>query len=43
MCPGVHVVTVLAIEHLRIHVRNLEIDGTPIVDIEPVLEARGER
>lgn len=41
---GLHVVKVLAIEDLRIHVRNLEaIDGTPIVDFKPVLEARGER
>jgi tRNA-Thr(GGU) m(6)t(6)A37 methyltransferase TsaA len=41
---GLHVVTILAVDDLRLHVRGLEaIDGTPIVDIKPVLEPRGER
>lgn len=41
---GVHVVKVLEIDDLRLRVRNLEaIDGTPIVDIKPVLEPRGQR
>jgi tRNA (Thr-GGU) A37 N-methylase len=38
------VVTILEVDGLRIRVRDLEaIDGTPIVDIKPVLEPRGER
>jgi tRNA (Thr-GGU) A37 N-methylase len=37
-------VKVLAVEDLRMRVRNLEtVDGTPVVDIKPVLEPRGER
>jgi tRNA-Thr(GGU) m(6)t(6)A37 methyltransferase TsaA len=41
---GLHVVTILAVEDLRIRVRDLEaIDKTPIVDIKPVLEPRGAR
>lgn len=41
---GIHVVTILAIDDLRIRVRNLEaIDQTPIVDVKPVLEPRGQR
>ena len=41
---GLHVVKVLAAHDLRVFVRDLEaIDGTPIVDIKPVLEPRGER
>jgi tRNA-Thr(GGU) m(6)t(6)A37 methyltransferase TsaA len=41
---GMHVVTILAIEGPRIRVRDMEaIDRTPIVDIKPVLEPRGER
>jgi tRNA-Thr(GGU) m(6)t(6)A37 methyltransferase TsaA len=41
---GLHRVHILAIEDTRIHVRNLEVfDGTPIVDIKPVLEPIGER
>jgi tRNA-Thr(GGU) m(6)t(6)A37 methyltransferase TsaA len=41
---GIHVVTILEIDDVRIRVRGLEaIDKTPIVDIKSVLEARGER
>ena len=41
---GLHVVTILEVDGLRVRVRDLEaIDGTPIVDIKPVLEPRGER
>ena len=41
---GLHVVRILAIEDLRILVRGLEaIDGTPIVDVKPMLEPRGQR
>jgi tRNA-Thr(GGU) m(6)t(6)A37 methyltransferase TsaA len=41
---GLHVVTIVAVEGLRIRVRDLEaIDKTPIVDIKPVLEPRGKR
>lgn len=41
---GLHRVTVLAVEGLRVRVAGLEaIDGTPIVDVKPVLERRGER
>ena len=37
---GLHRVEVLSIDGLRIQVRNLEaIDGTPIVDVKPVLDA----
>ncbi len=37
---GLHRVNVLAIDGRRLHVRNLEaVDGTPIVDIKPVLSA----
>jgi tRNA-Thr(GGU) m(6)t(6)A37 methyltransferase TsaA len=40
---GVHRVEVVAIEGNRIRVRDLEaIDGTPVIDIKPVLD-RGER
>ena len=35
---GLHPVEILAIEHNRLRVRDLEaLDGTPIVDIKPVL------
>lgn len=38
---GLHRVPIVAIEDTRIHVRNLEaVDGTPIVDIKPVLDGR---
>jgi tRNA-Thr(GGU) m(6)t(6)A37 methyltransferase TsaA len=41
---GLHVVTIVAVEGLRIRVRDLEaIAKTPIVDIKPVLEPRGKR
>ena len=41
---GLHRVTVLAIDGLRIHVDALEaLDGTPIVDVKPVLRSVGER
>jgi tRNA-Thr(GGU) m(6)t(6)A37 methyltransferase TsaA len=41
---GLHRITVLAIEGLRMRVAGLEaLDGTPIVDVKPVLERRGER
>jgi tRNA-Thr(GGU) m(6)t(6)A37 methyltransferase TsaA len=41
---GLHEVVVLAIDDTRIRVRNLEaIDGTPIVDLKPVLGPVGER
>jgi tRNA-Thr(GGU) m(6)t(6)A37 methyltransferase TsaA len=41
---GLHEVEILAIDDTRIQVRNLEaIDGTPIVDIKPVLGPVGER
>jgi tRNA-Thr(GGU) m(6)t(6)A37 methyltransferase TsaA len=41
---GLHNVHVLAIDDTRIAVRNLEaVDGTPIVDIKPVLELVAER
>jgi tRNA-Thr(GGU) m(6)t(6)A37 methyltransferase TsaA len=41
---GLHVVRILAIDGTRIHVQPLEaIDGTPIVDVKPVLKAIAER
>ena len=41
---GLHRVTVLAVEGLRLRVSGLEaLDGTPIVDVKPVLEDRDER
>ena len=41
---GIHAVTILEVNDLRIRVKGLEaIDKTPIVDIKSVLEARGER
>lgn len=39
---GLHLVEVLAIDDRRFHVRNLEaLDGTPVIDVKPVL--RGVR
>ena len=36
---GLHLVEILAIEGLRVHVRNLEaLDGTPILDVKPRLD-----
>ncbi|MFC7530862.1 tRNA (N6-threonylcarbamoyladenosine(37)-N6)-methyltransferase TrmO [Actinoplanes sp. GCM10030250] len=41
---GLHRVTVLAVDGLRVRVAGLEaFDGTPILDLKPVLEALGER
>ena len=41
---GVQVVTILGVDNLRMRVQGLEaVDGTPIVDIKPVLEPRGKR
>jgi len=41
---GLHRVTILAIDGLRMLVRDLEaIDRTPIVDVKPVLDRRIER
>jgi tRNA-Thr(GGU) m(6)t(6)A37 methyltransferase TsaA len=41
---GLHRVTILAVEETRVQVRNLEaIDGTPIVDVKPVLGGVDER
>ena len=41
---GLHRVTVLALAGLRIHVSNLEaLNGTPIVDVKPVLGRIDER
>jgi tRNA-Thr(GGU) m(6)t(6)A37 methyltransferase TsaA len=41
---GLHRVRVLAVDRLRVHVSGLEaIDGTPIVDIKPVLGSIEER
>jgi tRNA-Thr(GGU) m(6)t(6)A37 methyltransferase TsaA len=41
---GLHRVQILAIEGVRIHVRDLEaLDRTPIVDVKPVLDRRVER
>jgi len=41
---GIHKVTIHAADDLRLHVQDLEaIDGTPVIDIKPVLESRGQR
>jgi len=41
---GLHRVTVLAVDGLRVSVRGMEaIDGTPVVDVKPVLGAATER
>jgi tRNA-Thr(GGU) m(6)t(6)A37 methyltransferase TsaA len=41
---GIHQVTVLAIDGLRVRVEGLEaIDGTPIVDVKSALEPHGQR
>ena len=41
---GLHLVEIVGIDEMRIRVRNLEaVDGTPIVDIKPVLGAVGDR
>lgn len=39
---GLHPVEIVALEGERLRVRNLEaVDGTPIVDVKPVLDPRG--
>jgi tRNA (Thr-GGU) A37 N-methylase len=41
---GLHRVTVLAVDGTRVRVRPLEaLDGTPIVDVKPVLRSAEER
>jgi tRNA-Thr(GGU) m(6)t(6)A37 methyltransferase TsaA len=41
---GLHRVTIVAVEDTRIRVRDLEaVDGTPIVDVKPVLGEINER
>jgi tRNA-Thr(GGU) m(6)t(6)A37 methyltransferase TsaA len=41
---GIHQVTILAIDGLRVRVQGLEaIDGTPIIDVKSALEPRGQR
>jgi tRNA-Thr(GGU) m(6)t(6)A37 methyltransferase TsaA len=41
---GLHRVTVLSIDGLRVQVRNLEaLNGTPVVDVKPVLDPGIER
>ena len=41
---GLHRVTILSVEGRRIRVRNLEaLDGTPVVDVKPVLDQGIER
>ena len=41
---GIHRVQVRAIDGLRIQVGNLEaLDGTPVLDVKPILERAGER
>jgi tRNA-Thr(GGU) m(6)t(6)A37 methyltransferase TsaA len=41
---GVHRVEIVAVEGVRVRVRDLEaVDGTPIVDVKPVLDAGIDR
>ncbi|MEV4516399.1 tRNA (N6-threonylcarbamoyladenosine(37)-N6)-methyltransferase TrmO [Dactylosporangium sp. NPDC049525] len=41
---GLHRVTVLAVDGTRVHVRALEaLDGTPIIDVKPVLDPVADR
>jgi len=41
---GLHIVLIVAIDDTRMRVRDLEaLDGTPVLDVKPVLEARGQR
>ena len=41
---GLHRVTILAVDGTRVRVRDLEaIDGTPVLDVKPVLRTVGER
>ena len=41
---GLHRVGILSIEGTRVRVRNLEaLDGTPVIDVKPVIEPRLDR
>jgi tRNA-Thr(GGU) m(6)t(6)A37 methyltransferase TsaA len=41
---GLHRVTIVAIDGLRVRVRDLEaLDGTPVIDVKPVLDPGTER
>ncbi len=41
---GLHRIEIASVEGPRLRVRNLEaLDGTPILDLKPVLEPQGER
>jgi tRNA-Thr(GGU) m(6)t(6)A37 methyltransferase TsaA len=41
---GLHRVTIVSIDGTRVRVRDLEaLDGTPIVDVKPVLDSVGDR
>ena len=41
---GLHRVRILSVDGLRVQVRHLEaVDGTPVLDVKPVLEPIGER
>ncbi|MEU3916895.1 tRNA (N6-threonylcarbamoyladenosine(37)-N6)-methyltransferase TrmO [Streptomyces sp. NPDC029004] len=41
---GLHRVTIVAIEGTRVRVQNLEaLDGTPVLDVKPVLDPGAER
>jgi tRNA-Thr(GGU) m(6)t(6)A37 methyltransferase TsaA len=41
---GLHRVRIVGVDGMRVRVRDLEaLDRTPIVDVKPVLEPRGER
>jgi tRNA-Thr(GGU) m(6)t(6)A37 methyltransferase TsaA len=41
---GLHRVEILAVDGTRVHVRNLEaLDGTPVVDVKPVLHPALDR
>jgi tRNA-Thr(GGU) m(6)t(6)A37 methyltransferase TsaA len=41
---GLHRVPIVAVDGARLEVRDLEaLDGTPVLDVKPVLEAAGER
>jgi tRNA-Thr(GGU) m(6)t(6)A37 methyltransferase TsaA len=41
---GLHRVAIVGVEDLRVRVRGLEaVDGTPIIDVKPVLGPRGRR
>lgn len=41
---GLHHVEIISIDGTRVRVRNLEaLDGTPVIDVKPILEPIGER